>query len=453
MDLGPILRLQNPWLEGRRAPLPPRYVPRRAEDLLVRWKDPARALVLTGPRQSGKSTLLMRWVQQALDSGRLQPHEVLYCSADHVGLRDELELPERVLRLARAMAGGLPKLLIIDEVQRLSEPGLLVKQLVDLRTGMQIAVSGSASLRIRSHAREHLTGRQMEVLLQPLDLGEVVGARPQLAPLAGATGDELARRWPMVGGALQEAFEELAVWGGYPAVVTATTEPARRSILTELYDTYLRRDVVDFLRVASPAAFNRMVGLLAEQVGGLVVRAELARSAGLSAPTVESYLSALEDTHVVTVVRPFHTNPRTEIVKAPKAYFVDTGLRNASLGRLGALSGRADRGGLVENAVVSECLKRLPPHVTVHFWRSKAQAEVDVVLRAGSRLVAIEVKAGVLTQPRVSRGFRSFVERYQPVATYVLNSHGLVRSETGPTLLPHAAFLLELPQIVERLTG
>ena len=452
MDPLAIIRLQNPWLTGGRVSFPARFVPREAQETFRSWEDASRALVLTGPRQAGKSTLILRWIADGFADGRLRPDEILYLNADHIGLRGVMEAPETLLELTRALPGGRARLLVLDEAQRLAEPGLLVKQLVDLRSGMRIVVSGSSSLVLRSQAREHLTGRQIELVLPPLSLRELAAARPELAGLVGAPLDELRRRWPLVCQPLNELCDRLAVLGGYPDVVTAEDTRMAEGHLLGLYDTYVRRDVVDFLRVADPAPFNRLVGLLAEQLGGEMNKSELAASAGVATPTVDRFLGILADTHVMVPLPPFFTNRRKEIVKSRKAFFLDGGLRNAAVGQTGELRARADRGPLVENLVVSETWKQLPRLFDLRFWRTKAGAEVDLVLRRGDALAAVEVKAGSLHRPGVSRGFRSFCETYRPVRAFVLNRDRFFPSRPGePEVVPVAAFLLHLPHLFAEL--
>ena len=452
MDASFALRLQNPWMDGRDIPLPSPFVPRQAQGEFESWTDPGRAFVLTGPRQSGKSTLILRWIADAFQNARFRPDEVLYLNADNAAVRAHMEAPETLLALGRALPAGRPRLLVLDEAQRLSEPGLLVKQLVDLRLDMQIIVSGSSSLVLRSEAREHLTGRQIEVVLFPLSLAELVATRPALEGLCGLPLSELRRRWPIVGPELLELSDRLAVFGGYPAVSTAEHTAEAESHLVGLYDTYVRRDVVDFLRIADPAPFNRLVGLLAEQLGSEMNKSELACAAGISVPTVDRYLTILQDTHVMHHLPPFFTNRRKEIVKSRKAFFLDGGLRNAAVGRTEALPARPDRGALVENLVVSELQKQLRRLFELRFWRTRAGAEVDIVLRRGEALAAVEVKAGSAIRPRVSRGFRSFCTTYRPHRSFLLNRDQFPEPRFGePAVVPVAAFLLHVPRLLDEL--
>jgi len=442
-----FLRL-NPWLRGGEPELPAKYIHRRAEIRLGNWTDPERVVVVSGPRRSGKSTLMrfmIRKLLQDVPSGR-----IVYLNADHVSVRELVSDTSALLDTLEALPRGRPDYLFIDEVQRLTEPGLSIKQLVDLGTGIRIAVSGSSSLSVRSQAREHLVGRKLDVFLPPLSFAELVMAEPHLAELAHASFEELRRQWPLAGKGLLDISDRLAIIGGYPDVWLAAGHDQSRERLVELYDTYVRRDVVDFLRVDDPAPFNRLVRLLALQVGSGINRASLAGEAGLSLRELERHLAILSDTHVSRIVPPFFTNRRREIVKSPKVYFIDCGLRNVLLNQLTDIENRPDRGQLTENLVMSETAKVVPQLAEQHFWRTQAGAEVDLVVLHGDRLAAIEIKSGSLLGRGPSRGYHSFLRSYSPDLRLLVNRDDFNDPRSGqPQALPMPVFLLLMERLFE----
>ncbi len=440
-----FLRL-NPWHAGAEPALPAYYVHRHAEKRLRDWTDPGRVVVITGPRQSGKSTLMNWWIGHLLGSGQAERDSLVYLNADYIQLLELISQPISLLDYLEALPRGCPRYLFIDEVQRLPEPGLVLKQLLDLGTGMQLVVSGSASLSIRSQAREHLAGRKLDLFLPPFSFSEIVAALPDLADLSDAPLEELKRQWPHRGQQLTELTEKLATVGGYPAVWLGGEESQDR--LTELFDTYVRRDIVDFLRVDNPAPFNRLVRLLALQVGSQVNKTTLAADAGVRVREIDRYLSMLADTHVALIVPPFFSNKRKEIVKSPKIFFLDSGFRNILMGQLGPLAQRPDRGALIENLVVSEMAKQMPPLAQQHFWRTQAGAEVDSVVVHRERLIATEIKSG--SRPRgPSRGFWSFIRSYNPAQAFLISHDTFSIPEPGqPLFLPIPVFLLLLERIL-----
>jgi predicted AAA+ superfamily ATPase len=386
------------------------------------------------------------WIRHLLDPGQLEGHDVVYLNADNVQLRELISQPISLLDYLDALPQGRPRYLFIDEVQRLSEPGLVLKQLIDLGTGMQLVVSGSASLSIRSQTREHLAGRKLDVYLPPFSFTEVVAAAPDLTGLADAPLEDLKRQWPYRRQRLTALAERLATIGGYPAVWLGGDESHDR--LVELYDTYVRRDIVDFMRVDNPAPFNRLVRLLSLQVGSQVNKSSLASEVGVRVKEIDHYLSMLVDTHVALVLAPFFKNKRKEIVKSPKVFFVDGGFRNVLLGQLGPLAQRPDRGILIENLIVSEVAKQLPLLAQQHFWRTQAGAEVDTVVVQGEKLIAAEIKSGSGVKSP-SRGYWNFIRSYTPTQTYLLSRDAFGDPEPGkPLALPVSVFLLLLERIL-----
>jgi len=436
----------NPWHGGGEPPLPANYIHRRAEDRLADWTDAQRAVVITGPRQSGKSTLMNWWIRHLLGQGQRQGHELVYLNADHVQLRELISQPIPLLDYLDALPQGRPRYLFIDEVQRLSEPGLILKQLIDLGTGIQLVVSGSASLSIRAQTREHLAGRKLDLYLPPFSFAEIVAATRDLAELADAPLEELKRQWPHQRERLMALAERLATIGGYPDVWLGGNEAHDR--LAELYDTYVRRDIVDFMRVDDPAPFNRLVRLLSLQVGSQVNKSSLASEVGVRVKEIDKYLCMLTDTHVAIIVSPFFKNKRKEIVKSPKVFFVDGGFRNVLLGQLGPLAQRPDRGVLIENLIVSEVAKQLPLLAQQHFWRTQAGAEVDMVVVQGEKLLAAEIKAGSGAKGP-SRGYWNLIDSYEPTQAYLIGRDTFSDPEPGkPLALPIPVFLLLLERVL-----
>jgi predicted AAA+ superfamily ATPase len=214
-------------------------------------------------------------------------------------------------------------------------------------------------------------------------------------------------------------FEEFVLFGGYPAVVLKTKKEDKINLLYELYSTYVRRDIKDFRAIENIAGFNRLVELLAHQIGNIINLSELCNSANLSRPTIEDYLFLLQSTFIATLLNPFFTNVRQEIVKSSKIYFNDCGLRNAVLRNFLPLKNRTDRGALFENAVFTELSKKLPPDYELRFWRTKSKAEVDFILK-GRNLIPIEVKSAY---SQVPSGLRSFMESH-------LSPYGIILNDT-----------------------
>lgn len=394
------LRMMNPWLTGskvERAPVaarPARWIPRTQVDI-DGFSGKGKAHLLVGPRQAGKSTLAWEFVRAHTRPLLVNCEEPLvrpWCRSAAGFLAD---LPSLV-------TGG-PDVLFVEEVQWLDEAGLFIKGLVDHRPDFPIVVTGSASFHLRSRHRESLAGRATRHVLLPFSLAEVAPAIDQ-AP---------AMLW------LErlEALDRMLRVGGYPE---AWLSEAPEVILGELLSAFVIRDASDLFAVERPDAYRRLLQLCAEQVGNLVNVAGCAEVCGVNAGTVVRYLDLMEESHVVRLLPAFSGGRRREIKTARKLYFCDNGLRNAVLGRA-ASPVDVEKGALTENWVFTELAKALPWEQGIHYWRSRSAAEVDFVVPRHDRVLGIEVKAGGMRRPKLSRSCRSFIEAYEPGELWVLS--------------------------------
>ena len=410
MDPVRALELQN---RAIRKPFGFDFIERAASRVLHEQLRRNEVTIVLGARQVGKTSLLKRLL---LDREASHGSDtVLYINMDSQELQSGFESPLELAAYVQAKGYGAGKLIIIDEIQRLPEPGLYLKQLYDLDLGAKLMVSGSSSLAIRSKTREHLTGRRRMVHLSCLRFDELARHHG----LIGVGEGSLPVVSTAISSRLESLVDELACFGGYPAVHNETDPIDKEQVIRQLYADYVRRDVADFMGVRNTRGYNSLVRGLAGQVGGLCNQVELSRLTGLDVKTVKKHLDILEHTYVVHVLRPWGTNPRTEVKKSPKCYFADNGLLNSNLGRFASISARADRGGLVENMVIAEMKKVFDDRV--RFWRSTSGAEVDLIFDLAAGPLPVEIKSTALKRPKVSRSFRSFLKKYRPQVGYILH--------------------------------
>ena len=208
--------------------------------------------------------------------------------------------------------------------------------------------------------------------------------------------------------------------GGYPEAFLSNE---RQAVLNRLVEAFILRDASDLYHIKNPGAFRRLLTLAASQIGDLANFSNLAEITGLSVNTVGQYLSILEESHIIRLVRPYVGGKRAEITSRPKIYFMDNGLRNALFGGFSSVHERTDMGKLMENLTFTELCKYTNPLLdAIHFWRSSSQAEVDFVVLRGERLIAVEVKASHMKKPKVSRSLRSFIDAYKPHRVLVVNT-------------------------------
>lgn len=190
----------------------------------------------------------------------------------------------------------------------------------------------------------------------------------------------------------------------------------------DIFNSYVRKDIKDLMRIDNIAAFNKLIKILALQISNLVNNSELAVNLQLSRITLERYLFLLENTFIIKLVQPYFSNKRKEIVKMPKLFFLDTGLRNVAMNNFDPPEVRVDKGQLIENVIFSTLFKNTPLLETIHFWRTKAGNEVDFVL-VQNEIIPIEVKYRPFPKPAIPSGLRSFLQQYSAKQVFVLTQN------------------------------
>ena len=283
---------------------------------------PGSALILYGPRQAGKTTLVKRLLEQIPDAVSFTGDD-LYTQS--LLARHELEHLKRIV--------GSATTIFIDEAQRIDNIGLTLKLLVD-HLPVTVIASGSASFELADRLSEPLTGRARTFHLHPLSWDEVAGKYRMTAP--------------------DTALEEMLRFGMYPRVHTLESNQEKEEYLYTYLNHYLYRDVLEFEQIKKPKKVVDLLVLLAHQIGKEVAVSELSKSIGVSQKTVESYLDVLEKMFVIVNIRGFSRNLRKEVSKTSRYYFADSGLRNALIRSFVPLSLRSDAGDLFENWFVIE---------------------------------------------------------------------------------------------------
>lgn len=374
----------NPWIKDPDHPiLYDGYIPRLQTEklLLSEWDN--LWIVLVGPRQAGKTTLAKYLSQRLLQQKRFET--LLYLNCDVLEVREWLTSPLFIQEAMDEFSLKKP-IILIDEVQRLENPGLLLKACADLKLDIKMIATGSSQLEIKSKVQEFLTGRQLEALILPLSYQEI-----------GNFKDEL-------------------IFGCYPAVVKSTEKSI---LLKQIYQDYISKDIIEILKVSKPDAMQKLITLIAHSSGQLVNYNQLATDCQISVTTIQNYLFILESTYTIGRITPFVGNKRKEITSNPILYFIDNGFRNQSLNDLSiSLESRQDIGLLVQSAIFQELLKFKVQHFlnfTIHFWRTKSGAEIDFILYKNANcIIPVEAKFRSMSRPIITKSFHSFIEAYQP---------------------------------------
>jgi len=350
-------------------------IPRHMERTLKTAAGNYPVVSLTGPRQSGKTTLV----------------RAAFPDCDYVSL----EIPEQRDYAREDPRGFLDQFsgsAILDEVQRAPDIFSHVQGIVDeTHQAGQFILTGSHNFLLLHRISQSLAGRCSILHLLPFSRAELLRR-----PMMDVTRVGRSAPRPSTAAKRGELFETLFA-GGYPRIHDAGLDP--QDWLRNYYQAYVERDVRDILNIGDVEAFSRFVRLCAGRSGQLLNLASLASDCGISHTTARRWLSILEASFLVVLLRPHHRNFNKRLVKSPKLYFLDSGLLCYLL-RIRSpedLHLHASRGAVFESWVVSEIIKNFLHRGVdpdVHFWRDATGHEVDLVLDLGAELVAVEIKSG-----------------------------------------------------------
>jgi len=376
--------------------------------------------VIIGPRQAGKTTLLEQIQNHLINKQKINPNTIFYFNLDVAKNLALFSKQDDVINFIKDRKHGKDIMyLFIDEVQRIENAGIFLKGIYDLKLGVKFVLTGSSSLEIKTKIQEALTGRKKVFKLMPLSFKEYARYKDaetfRIVNNQKIVSDYDYSNWEKLVG-------DFAVFGGYPRVVIEENINKKIGLIEELYNSYLEKDIINFLKIKNSVSFNKLVSLLSAQVGGLLNINQLAKDTGVDIKTLNYYLDILENTFIIKLIKPFFTNPKKELVKMPKVYFCDNGIRNFALLRFENLSERVDKGEVFENLIASELLKIVKSPDALHYWRSLQKAEVDFVIRkSDGRIVPMEVKAQKMKNIAISRGYRSFLMKYKPRIAFLMN--------------------------------
>lgn len=352
-----------------------------------------KAIIIYGPRQSGKTTLCKML-------------ENKYCKKTKWLNGDDADISELFNKPSSTSLSRIVQdieLLIIDEAQRIENIGLCIKILVDNFPSLQVIATGSSSLDLANTTREPLTGRKREFLLLPFSYYEMVSENDIITE--------------------NRNIEQRLIFGSYPEVVLSPGKET--TILKELAGSYLYKDILSWETLRHPEKLDRLVKAIALQIGSEVSYNEIGQITGMASETVERYITLLEQAFIIFRLPAFSRNLRNELKKSRKIFFYDIGIRNALLGQFSPLSGRADTGALWENYLIVERLKStysIDRQISRYFWRTTQQQEIDYIEEINGELSAFEFKWNPNKKARIPK---TFSNAYPEANTQIISRNNI----------------------------
>ena len=342
-----------------------------------------KAIILMGPRQVGKTTLLKSLFEKST--------EIIWLNGDEPDIQS---IFENISSKRLEAIIGNKKMIIIDEAQRIPEIGLKMKLITDQLLNVQLIATGSSAFELSNKLNEPLTGRKWEFKMYPISFQEMVNHHGLLNEI--------------------RLLPHRLIYGFYPDVVNHPGN--EKEILKQLSDSYLYKDLLMIDQIKKPSALVKLLQALALQIGSQVSYHELAQICGLDGKTIEKYMMLLEQSYIIFRLTSFSRNQRNELKRSRKVYFFDNGIRNSLIANFEQIENRTDIGALWENYLVSERVKYLAYQqkwVNNWYWRTTEQQEIDYVEEENGQLSAYEFK----WNPKAKGSIPNSFKKTYPTAT------------------------------------
>ncbi len=405
---------------------------RKLEKKIKKFTGRREIIGIRGARQTGKTTLLK------IISERIKGDKEMF-NMDLAEHRRALE-ENPMDFVKRFRKPGKKLFMFIDEVQRVRDGGEKLKIIFDEFPDVKTFISGSSSMELKTKILPFLVGRMLLFELFTFDFEEFLSAKDEslgrlfaekhksLKDFLSGKGD-IAK--PSFSGEFLKYWKEYIVFGGYPEAVKAANEEERITLLKNIFNLYLEKDIVAFFRIEETSKFEDLLKALAFNISNLLSVSSIASDLNISHKRAEEFLTILRHTYVIHLLKPFHKNLVTELKKSPKVYFLDPGLRNSVINSFSPFGNRGDRRELMENFVLRELLSGFGDW-KLNYWRTTGKAEVDFVLTGGEKTVPVEVKLG---GEKLGRSFYSFLNAYRPEKALVVTLDKFRKQKVGRTVV------------------
>ncbi len=368
------------------------YTEREIREMFRKVEKIYPIVALVGARQSGKTTFLKEQIKSLNAS---------YLLFDDPDIRDLFE--EDIKKFEKQNIEG-HDVAVLDEVQYCKDAGKKLKYLAD--KNRKIWVTSSSEIILSKEVLSYLVGRVSVTKLYPFSVQEFLNMKGQ---------KELTAK------ILERNVWEHLTYGSYPKVISVEDIELKKTILRDLYETMILKDIAKTFSIEDLKSLEDFSRYLSLNIGGLFSYEKVSKDINLSFHTIKKYLDAMEKSYLIARVSPFYTNKIKEIIKQPKVYFIDTGMRNVIAKRFDS----EPEGKLFENYVLSELIKI---GFSPRYWRTKSKAEVDFIIERDSEIIPIEAKIKA-EKGKVERSLRSFIETYKPKMAFVV-SYNEIEGET-----------------------
>lgn len=406
------------------------------EKLMVQSKE-RKISLLIGARQVGKTTLLKELFQE------LSVHsKCLFLDVDVLSNYEKASSFENLLNTLKL--NGYEEnqknlfYLFLDEFQKYPSLTKVMKNVYDNLENVKIYASGSSSLTIKNQIQESLAGRKEVTEIFPLDFKEFLifkeknDLAEKLINIKKLSGKDLSFSLKEY----RSFLEEFMIFGGYPEVVLKKSKEDKQKVLESIFDLYVKKDLIEYLNVEKILNVKRLIEFLAVNNGQKIKHQEISKISGLNFQETKKYIEILLETYLVREVRPFFTNKNKELVKIPKIYFIDNGVRNYFINNFNNLKLRSDAGYLFEGFIFSELIKH--GQKDIKFWNDKNLEEVDFIIEKKGEIIPIEIKFKEELKLNDFSGLNNFFNSYKKTKKgFLVNLAKQIKEKKTELVLPY----------------
>jgi predicted AAA+ superfamily ATPase len=374
------------------------YYQREIETKIQKYIDSPEIIAIFGSRQVGKTTILKHIYNNSENAVFLTFEDI----------ETKILFQEDIKSFIKLYIEPYDRI-FIDEFQYVTDGGKHLKYIYDT-TDKKIFISGSSAMELSIHAIKYLSGRIFVFNLYSFSFAEFL--RVKDANLYKLYNDLDSSISNVISNKIYSYFDEYITYGGYPRVILSKSNEEKQEVLKNLMSIYLLRDIKEIVNIYDETKMYKLLKALSLQIGNIITYNELANLIEVTAPQLKNYLTIFEKAFLIKQIPPFFTNKRLEIVKNPKLFFYDLGLRNVVIKNFNSLENRVDKGAILENFVFRELVDK-----DVKYYRNKNGSEVDFIIEDK---IPIEIKS-TLSELKISKSYRYFLENYQSNLGYILN--------------------------------
>lgn len=391
------------------------YVERDITQYIVSQIRKQKIVILIGARQTGKTTLL-KHIQKTFF-----PYNSLYMSLDNPDFMDSFASVSSLIDklIIEGININKTSFIFLDEFQYMPSIIPIIKYITDNYDTIKFILSGSSSLMIFSQLKESLAGRKRVIISYPFSLFEIM-----YKDIENITKLNKKLEHNIKESSAYFKLQNLLIYGKMPKIYLEPNKREKIAELKEIYSSYLLKDVRHFIRGEEQININKLLKLLAFQIGNVVNYSSLAKNSGLTLYKTKEYIKILEQTYIIKIINSFSSNIRGEILKQPKIFFYDNGIRNVIINNFSPMNERDDMGKLFENFLFSELISLLSLYNledSLYYWRTKAKTEIDFVIKINSKIIPIEVKYNI-SKAKTIPALYNFMEHLNIKEGYVVSA-------------------------------